>query len=173
MPVVDPPAPVVLAAPAVSAPLAVLAQQTVVPDQAVVPEPVPVSNVPVVAPPTPVPLPTLAMDQVQPILTRVLQSLQSGQGEKVLQWLEPASRQSPSASNFVVAYQQKVAGSRITGLGPVRFTSRQSGDQLVVDGIVQLWLQDSTQQTTRHDWRLRATFLARESGPVLARLEVD
>ena len=115
----------------------------------------------------------ITMDQVQPMLTNVLNSLQSGQAEQVLQWLERPSRQSEAAARFVAAYNQRLAGSRVTGLGPVRFMSRQAGGQLVVDGMVQLWLQDDRQQTTRQDFRLRAYFAPRDSGPVLARLEAD
>jgi hypothetical protein len=127
---------------------------------------------PAVIPPE-VDAPAIAMDQVQPMLTNVLHSLQSGQGEQVLQWLERSSRQGEAATRFVAAYNQRLAGSRVTGLGPVRFTSRQAGGQLVVDGMVQLWLQDERQQTTRQDFRLRAYFMPRDGGPVLARLEAD
>lgn len=115
----------------------------------------------------------IAMDQVQPLLTNLLNSLQSGQGEQVLQWLERSSRQSESATRFAAVYNQRLAGLRVTGLGPVRFTSRHAGGQFVVDGIVQLWLQDERQQTIRQDFRLRAYFMPRDSGPVLARLEAD
>jgi len=53
----------------------------------------------------------------------------------------------------------------------VRLTARFAGGELVVDGMVQLWLQDASQQAGKQDFRLRAYFLSRDSGPVLARLE--
>ncbi|MDD2920245.1 DnaJ domain-containing protein [Rhodoferax sp.] len=115
--------------------------------------------------------PNITMDQVQPLLTNVLQSLQSGRGDHVLQWLEPSSRQSDAATRFVAAYNQSLAGSRVTGLGTVRFTSRFDAGQLVVDGMVQLLLVDERQQASRQDVRLRAYFFSRDSAPVLTRME--
>jgi hypothetical protein len=146
---------------------AVVAMAPAVPDLRVSNEPAPAVMAPEVD------APGIAMDQVQPMLTNVLHSLQSGRGEQVLQWLERSSRQSEAATRFVAVYNQRLAGSRVTGLGPVRFTSRHAGGQLVVDGMVQLWLQDERQQTTKQDFRLRAYFMPRDSGPVLARLEAD
>jgi len=135
----------------------------------------PVVQLPIEPPPAvmapEVQAPRITLEQVQPMLTNVLQSLQSGQGEQVLQWLERSSRQSEAASRFAAAYNQSLAGSRVTGLGPVRLTARFAGGELVVDGMVQLWLQDASQQAGKQDFRLRAYFLSRDSGPVLARLE--
>lgn len=137
--------------------------------QAAVTEPV-VAPAPTVKAPEPV-VPSITMEQVQPLLTQVLQSLQSGRGDQVLQWLEPSSRQGAAATHFVAAYDHSLAGARVTGLGTVRFTSRFDAGQLVVDGMVQLRLVDELQQASRHDVRLRAYFLTRDSAPVLARLE--
>jgi hypothetical protein len=117
--------------------------------------------------------PNITLDQVQPLLTNVLQSLQSGRSEQVLQWLERPARQGDAAARFVAAYNQSLAGYRVTGLGPMGFSSRFTGGQLVVDGMVQLALVDERQQASSKDFRLRAYFLSRDSTPVLARLEAN
>ncbi|HSO46104.1 MAG TPA: hypothetical protein VLQ47_11375, partial [Rhodoferax sp.] len=136
-----------------------------VPTAALVIEPPPTVKAPALV------APNITMAQVQPLLTHVLQSLQSGRGDQVLQWLEPSERQSAAATRFVAAYNQSLAGARVTGLETVRFTSRFDAGQLVVDGMVQLRLVDERQQASRQDVRLRAYFLSRDSAPVLARLE--
>lgn len=118
-------------------------------------------------------VPNITLEQVQPLLTNVLQSLQSGRADQVLQWLERPARQGDAAARFVAAYNQSLAGYRVTGLGPMGFSSRFTGGQLVVDGMVQLSLVDERQQATSKDFRLRAYFLSRDSTPVLARLETN
>jgi DnaJ domain len=115
----------------------------------------------------------ITLDQVQPLLNNVLQSLQSGQSEQVLQWLEGSSRQGEAATRFAASYKQRLVGLRVTGLGPVRLMSRHAGGQLVVDGVVQLRLQDLRQQSIRQDFRLRAYFAPRHGGPALTRLEAE
>ena len=117
--------------------------------------------------------PSITLEQVQPLLTNVLQSLQSGRADQVLQWLDRPARQGDAAARFAAAYNQTLAGYRVTGLGPMGFSSRFTGGQLVVDGMVQLSLVDERQQATSKDFRLRAYFSSRDSTPVLARLETN
>lgn len=143
--------------------------------------PSPVANVPIAAPqPAPVPVvaavssassaPRVSMAEVQPTLANVIGALQSGRGEDVVQWLDRASRRSEGAASFVQAYNRVLAGSRVVRLGQAQFRSRTAADQLVVDGAIQLHLQDDSQRTIVRDFHLRAYFASRDGGPVLTQL---
>ena len=117
--------------------------------------------------------PVIHMGQVQPVLSNVTLALQSGRGEEALQWLERSSRTDAFAAQFVRKYHQTLGGARVTGLGQVRFTPRFAAEQLVVDGVVQLRLQDEKQQASVKDFHLRAYFRSQGSDPVLARLVAE
>lgn len=117
--------------------------------------------------------PVIHMGQVQPVLSNVTLALQSGRGEEALQWLERSSRNDAFAAQFAQKYHQALAGSRVTGLGQVRFTPRFAAEQLVVDGVVQLRLQDEKQQASVRDFHLRAYFRSQGGAPVLARLVAE
>ncbi|MDO9604890.1 DnaJ domain-containing protein [Hydrogenophaga sp.] len=117
--------------------------------------------------------PVIHMGQVQPVLSNVTLALQSGRGEEALQWLERSSRNDAFAAQFSQKYHQALAGSRVTGLGQVRFTPRFAAEQLVVDGVVQLRLQDEKQQASVRDFHLRAYFRSQGGAPVLARLVAE
>lgn len=131
------------------------------------------SERPVSATPPGGPARVIHMGQVQPVLSNVTQSLQSGRAEDALQWIERSARNDEFSAQFVRKYHQTLAGSRVTGLGQVRFTPRFAAEQLVVDGVVQLRLQDAQQQATVKDFHMRAYFRSQDSGPVLARLVAE
>lgn len=85
----------------------------------------------------------LTMARVQPKLAQVLSGLESGRGENVTQWLDGHWRDHPAANAFVKNYTQLVAGQRVVQLGQVRLRSRLVAEQFVVDGVVELYVQDS------------------------------
>lgn len=116
--------------------------------------------------------PSLA--DTQQTMVNVLAGLQSGNPEQVLQWLEPAWRDHPSARAFSGQYRQLLAGRRVASLGRAAFDSRTSGAQLVVHGTVELQLLD-TQDRPQHQptplhLQLRAHFQTQQGRPVLTEL---
>jgi hypothetical protein len=131
---------------------------------------VPAAPVPVVAAVPAAPAPRISMADVQPALAQVVNALQSGRGEDALQSLDWFSRRNASSTGFVQAYNAVLAGSRVIKLGQMHFRSRAAADQMVVDGVIQLHLQDDSQRVATRDFHLRAYFVARDGGPALTRL---
>jgi hypothetical protein len=83
------------------------------------------------------------MARVQPKLAQVLSGLESGRGENVTRWLDGHWRDHPAANTFIKNYTQLVAGQRVVQLGQVKLRSRLVAEQFVVDGVVELYVQDS------------------------------
>ena len=55
-------------------------------------------------------------------------------------------------------------------LGQVQFAGRAGGEQLVVDGVIQLQLQDNSQQLFMKEFVLRAQFASRAGQTVMTQL---
>lgn len=122
-----------------------------------------------VAVPSP-PIVKVSMTDVQPVLASLVGAVQSGRGEDVLRALDGPARRSDGAAGFLQAYYRMKGPTRIVGLGPVRFRGNPSPDTLVVDGVIQLYLQDESQRTLTRDFHIRAHFVSRDGLPVLTQL---
>jgi hypothetical protein len=107
---------------------------------------------------------------VQPTLSSVLSAMESGRGENIAFLLDQSSRKLDSTSNFVHAYNRIVTGARRVQLGQVKFSSTPVDDQLVLDGVIQLFVQDQSAITTPRDFPVRAYFVLRGGNTVLTRL---
>lgn len=117
------------------------------------------------------PAPTLA--QVQPALSNLVDSLPSGRGENMAQWIDSGFRAHPDTGRFVGRFNQLMAGLRVTQLGHVRFSSRTQGVQLVVDGVIVLHTQDMNNEARVRDLHLRAFFQPQDGQPVLTHLVAE
>lgn len=113
-------------------------------------------------------VPSLA--DAQPILSQLIQAMQSGRGEDMLNGLDRSLRQSSGAVELVLAYNHLVGGSRAIRLGAVQLKSRPLADRLVIDGVVPLVLQDQGQPAPIRELRLRALFTQRGGQAVLTEL---
>ena len=112
----------------------------------------------------------LNLADAQPILNQMIQSMQAGRGDELLRGLDRSVRQSRGAADLVNAYNLLVGNSRAVRLGPVKLRGRPSADQLVVDGVVQLLLQDEGQPPPVRELHLRALFVQRDGQVVLTEL---
>ena len=99
------------------------------------------------------------MSDVQPLLTQLLGALQSGRGDQAARLVDRSAR--PDDSRFTDAFSRMLSGSRVIRLGQVQFAGRAGGEQLVVDGVIQLQLQDNSQQLFMKEFVLRAQFASR------------
>ncbi|WP_168708600.1 DnaJ domain-containing protein [Hydrogenophaga sp. PAMC20947] len=115
----------------------------------------------------------LTMAQVQVKLSQVLSGLQTGKAENAVQWLEGHWRDHPAASNFVTAYQRQLAGQRVVQMGKVLFRSRHVAEHFVVDGVVELVVQDDKQVEQVKELNMSAYFLAKDGRPVLTQLVLN
>lgn len=115
----------------------------------------------------------LTLARVQPMLAQVLDGLQSGHGENVTQWLYGPWRDHPAANTFVTTYTRLVAGQRVVQLGQVKLRSRWMAEQFVVDGVVELHVQDSgaVQQVRR--LQMSAHFVPKGGQAVLTQVVLN
>ena len=109
----------------------------------------------------------------QPALNQLIQSMQAGRGEDLLRGLERSVSRSSGASDLVNAYNLLIGGSRAVRVGRVQLRSRPTGDQLTVDGVVQLILQDQGQPLPVRELQLRAAFVMRDGQVVMTELSTS
>ena len=113
-------------------------------------------------------VPTLA--QAQPTLSNVLTSLQSGDGEAAIRWVDSGSRRGGANAAFVDRFNSMVAGRRVQQLDNVRFRSRQDNKLLVVEGEMQMKLNDGSNQVNVQPLKMRLQFQRRNGEVVLTEL---
>lgn len=165
------PAPVDLPVqPPAAAPIAPSPQQTVQTVAVAVAAPSLVSTVPVITSPIAPAAPRIGMADVQSALTSVVGAIQSGRGEDALQWLDRSARRSDAATGFVQAYNRMRSGAKVIGVGQVSFRGISLSDQFVVDGTVQLFVQDENQRTIAREFKMKAHFISRDGNPILTQL---
>lgn len=112
----------------------------------------------------------LSLADAQLAMGQLLQTMQSGRGEEILKGLDRSIRQSTGAADLVLAYNHLVGASRAVVLGPVQLRGRAQADRLVVDGVVQLVLQDQGQPAPVRELRVRALFMQRGDQVVMTEL---
>lgn len=128
------------------------------------------------AQPAPAPLPARnagnspRMSEVQPVLNQLLGALQSGRGDAAVRLIDTMARQSGAGAGFSEAYERTLGGGRLLRIGQVQFAGRPTGDQLVVDGVLQLQVQENGQEAASREFVLRAAFVSRGGQPVLTQL---
>ena len=107
---------------------------------------------------------SLTMTQVQPQLAQVLSGLKSGKGENVVRWLDGNWREHPAARAFVNNYQRALAGQSVVQLGKVQLRSRSEAEAFVVDGVVELYLQDGNAEPHIKELQISTHFLPKDGG---------
>ncbi|NNU45309.1 DnaJ domain-containing protein [Ramlibacter montanisoli] len=131
---VPPPLPAPLPSPVVAA-IAVAPVASPPPAAAPVASAPPVARAaPAVAPP--IPSPTLS--DAQPLLTQLLQMLETGSGDQLLRLLEADARQSPGAQALSRNFEQLVKGARPVHLSQVEFKGEPRDGVLLVTGRIRL-----------------------------------
>lgn len=110
------------------------------------------------------PSPTLA--DAQPVLSQLLQMLETGRGEQLLRLLDPESRRAPSAQALSQQYDQLVRGSRPVRLSHVDFKGEARDGVLLVTGRIRLHAGEPTIGSHGERLLLRAEFMSR-GGKVL------
>lgn len=131
------------------------------------PSPAP-APAPVVEPPT-----RLTLADVQPTLSQLLGSLPGARGELLTQWVGADWRATPANLRFANELNRLMAGHKVLQVGQVQLQASRSSGQLVVAGVVQLQLQDGSQQPHQKDLSLRAHFEGPEGRPVLTQLVTE
>lgn len=106
-----------------------------------------------------VPSPTLS--EAQPLLTQVLQMLETGSGEQLLRLLDPKARQAPAAQELSRSFEQMVRGARPVRLTQVEFKGEPRDGVLLVTGRIRLHAGEPTIGSYGQKLVLRAEFASR------------
>ncbi len=101
------------------------------------------------------------------MLGQLLGALHSGRGEQVASLVDRSARQGDGGARFAEAYDRFLSGARVVKVGPVRFSGRGAGEQLIVDGVVQLHTQKDDQPVSQRELVVRASFASRGGQAVL------
>ncbi|MEO8654036.1 MAG: hypothetical protein ABI409_07930 [Ramlibacter sp.] len=140
----------------------------------VVPSPAPVTitfAAPVANPvPRPVPVAGLTLSEAQPLLSKLLQQLESGFGDRVIGLLEREARSKPEAQALSRQYDDLVAGLRPVRLSQVEFKAEPADGRLLVTGHVQLLGGGLAVGSPGKKMVLRAEFASREGTVVMTGL---
>ena len=106
-----------------------------------------------------VPVPTL--NDAQPILTQMLQTLESGSGEQLLRLLDSEARNQAGAQALSRKYEQLVKGGRPIQVADVEFSAEPREGLLLVTGRVRLHAGEPTIGSFGQKLVLRAEFVQR------------
>lgn len=129
--------------------------------------------------PAPVPLsaqttgtsvsPGLTLIDAHPLLARLLQEMESGSGERMVNVLEPVARASTSAQAVMRHYNSLIDGARTVSLSHVQFKAEPREGRLLVTGSVLLRTGDQPENAGK-EFSVEAEFALREGSVVMTRL---
>ena len=137
------------------------------------PAPAPTVPVPVavaVAVPLAPPNPGVTMAQVHPLLSRLVQHVESGSGDRLLVMLDRDARGTPAAQALVSQYNAMVEGSRGVKVSQVQFKSEPLEGRLRVTGFMLVDVGGSTTSSAGKEFSLQAEFVSRDGVVTMTRL---
>ena len=114
------------------------------------------------------PAPTLA--DAQPLLTQLLQMLETGKGEELLRLLDAKARQAPSARSLSHDYDQMVHGGRPVHVTQVEFRGETRDGVLLVTGRMRVHAGEPTIGSYGQKFLVRAEFVSRGGKTMLTGL---
>jgi hypothetical protein len=129
-----------------------------------VPLPIPVAII------RPVSRPAPTLKEAQPLLTQLLQLMEGGQGDRILNLLDVDARNKPSAQALSRQYDSLVDGARPVRLSHVEFKAQQADGRLLVIGQFRLIAGEQTIGSLGKRMVLRAEFASREGNVVITGL---
>lgn len=129
------------------------------------PAPAPAATITPVAAAPYVSAPTLA--DAQPLLTQLLQLLETGSGDQLLRLLEGEARHAPQARALSRHYEQLVQGVRPIRLSQVEFKGESREGALLVTGRIRLHAGEPTIGSPGERLLIKAEFVTRGGGVML------
>ena len=110
------------------------------------------------------------MTQAQPLLSQLLQVMESGRGERILNLLDAEARNKPSAQALSRQYDTLVDGARPVRVSHVEFKSEPGDGRLLVIGYLRVLAGEQTIGALGKKMVLRAEFASREGSVVITGL---
>jgi hypothetical protein len=133
----------------------------------------PVASAPPVAraaPAVALPIPSPTLSDAQPLLTQVLQMLETGSSDQLLRMLDSDARQAPGAQALSRQFDQLVKGARPVRLMHVDFNGEPRNGVLLVTGRIRLQAGETTIGAQGQRFLLRAEFASRGGKVILTDL---
>ena len=134
------------------------------------PAPVPAAASQPAAAPRPPLIAGLTLAEAQPLLSILLQQLESGRGDRLINLLDREARNKPGAQELLRQYDGLVAGVRTVRLSHVEFKAEPGDGRLLVTGHIGLLLGESTIGSPSKKMVLRAEFVSRQGTVVMTGL---
>lgn len=106
-------------------------------------------------------VPTPTLSDAQPLLTQVLQMLETGSGEQLLRLLDADARKQPGAQALSRQYDQLVRGARPVRLSQVEFKGEPRDGVLLVTGRIRMHAGEPTIGSHGERLLLKAEFAQR------------
>jgi hypothetical protein len=116
------------------------------------------------------PRPGPTLDEAHPLLSKLLQYMESGGGDRVLSMLDRDARSTPAAQALLQQYNSLVGGGGPVKLSNVHFKAEPRDDRLLVTGYVTLEVGERTARTVGKDFSVQAEFAQRDGAVVMTRL---
>ena len=110
------------------------------------------------------------MTQAQPLLSQLLQVMESGRGERILNLLDAEARSKPSAQALSRQYDTLVDGARPVRVSHVEFKAEPGDGRLLVIGNLRVLAGEQTIGAMGKKMVLRAEFASREGSVVITGL---
>jgi len=173
-PVVHEPAPPVRIEPAAALAVAaaVIVPPAIVP-AAIPPPAIPPAAIPAAAPPAPPPVvvatSSVTLAEAHPLLAKLLQLMESGQGDRMLSVLEPNARNSASAQAFLRQYNNLVVGARPLSLSSAQFKAEPRNGRLLVTGRILVRVGEQLEAVNK-ELSVQAEFAHTDGAVVMTRL---
>lgn len=120
--------------------------------------------------PVPAPVAGVSLAEAQPLLSLLLQHLESGQGERVIELLDREARSKPAAQALSRQYDGLVDGMRPVRLSHVEFKGEPKDGRLLVTGDIRLQVGEQTSGSLGKKMVLRAEFASRGGTVVMTGL---
>lgn len=120
--------------------------------------------------PQPVPRPGPTLMEAQPLLSQLLQVMESGRGERILNLLDPEARSKPAAQALSRQYESLVDGARPVRVSHVELKAEPGDGRLLVVGYFRVLAGEQPIGALGKKMVLRAEFASREGSVVITGL---
>ena len=112
----------------------------------------------------------MTLAEVHPLLSKLLQQMESGWGDQVLSVLEREARTTPAAQALARNYTALLEGGHRVRLANVQFKAEQHEGRLVVIGHVSLLVGEPVPGAAPKPFSVQAEFASRDGTVVMTRL---
>jgi hypothetical protein len=129
----------------------------------------PVAAAPAAPPPRPAPANAVSLTEAHTLLSKLLQQMEAGSGERLLAGLDRSVRNTPAAQALLRQYNNLVEGARTVKVGNLQLKAEPRDERLVVTGHVVLDIGEYSAARSR-ELPLQAEFAKRGGTVVMTRL---